>query len=117
MTAANPLTIARSVLAVVHATLAIAVIVWATGLVLAAASPWLYAPLGLAGVPLLLAVPGLYRDDRETYRWLSLMLVLYVGAACVETIASMRSDSAAIVILSAAVAELYILMILLKHRR
>jgi uncharacterized membrane protein len=114
MTAANPRTIARYILAVLHAALAIAVIVWAAEMVLVAASPWLLAPLALSCVPLLIAVPGLYSDQHETYRWLSLTLVLYIGAACVETIASLRSDSVALVILGAAVGELYILMILLR---
>jgi uncharacterized membrane protein len=114
MTADNVRTIARSLLAVVHAALVVAVVAWASGMALAAASPWLVALLALSCVPLLLAVRGLYQDNRETYRWLSLTLVLYVGAACVETIASLRSDCLAIAILGCAVAELYILMILLR---
>lgn len=39
-------------------------------------------------VPLVVALPGIAARRRRTCQWLSVALVVYVGAACVEVIAS-----------------------------
>lgn len=58
-----------------------------THVALVAALPLLMGPaLGLAlAVPLLAALPGLWRGRAYTFGWCSMLVVFYVGAAVVAT--------------------------------
>ena len=65
-------------------------------------------------LPLALSVRGLWRRQITTLRWLSLLFVLLVGVGVVEVLASNRGgiESA---FLGAALLELSLVMILLRH--
>src|SRR5690606_18396342 len=60
--------------------------------------------------PLVLAIPGLYRGRRYTFRWLALALVAYAGLAATEVVASLGTSVAASIALLAALIELGLLL-------
>ena len=69
----------------------------------------------VAALPLLLALPGLARRDRKTYQWLSVALVLYIGAALVEVVATLGASVFSGVALFAALLELVLLLALIRE--
>ncbi len=93
-----------------HAVLIAAVVAGLLGASLPAAGGLVAA--AAAALPLLLAVPGLYRARRYTFQWLALALVVYAGAAIVEVVASLGRSLAAAVVLLAALLEIALLYML-----
>ena len=73
------------------------------------------ALLVLAASPLLLALPGLYRHRRTTYRWLALVLVPYAGLAAAEVVATLGSSPFAGIALLASLVELALLFALVSR--
>jgi uncharacterized membrane protein len=71
----------------------------------------------VAALPLLLAVPGLVRGRRYTCQWLAVLLVLYAGAASVEVVAAAGQAHAAALALLAALAELGLVLALIRGFR
>jgi uncharacterized membrane protein len=69
------------------------------------------AAAAAATAPLVLAFPGLRRGSRRARQWVALLLVLYIGAAIVEVVASSRRALPALVLLAALV-ELALLVAL-----
>jgi uncharacterized membrane protein len=65
--------------------------------------------------PLLFAIRGLIRERIDTYRWLSLVLVIYIGAGSTEVVASQRTSTAAVVVMLAALAELGVLLTMIRN--
>ena len=65
-------------------------------------------------LPLLLTIRGLIADQRYTYQWLSLVLVIFIGASTTEVVASLRAEPAAIVVMIASVAELLSVLVLIR---
>jgi uncharacterized membrane protein len=68
----------------------------------------------VAAAPLLLAVPGLRRRQRYTYQWLTVVLVIYVGAALVEVVATLGGSLFSGIVLFAALIELVLLLALIR---
>ena len=66
--------------------------------------------------PLLATLPGLARGQRQTERWLAVLLVLYVGATSVEVVARAGAPLVSTALL-AAVAELGVLLVLIRRSR
>ena len=66
--------------------------------------------------PLLATLPGLARGQRQTQRWLAVLLVLYVGATSVEVVARAGAPLVSTALL-AAVAELSVLLVLIRRSR
>lgn len=64
--------------------------------------------------PLLLAGPGLYRARRATYQWVMLLLVIYIGMAVLEVVATLGASMFSSVALLAALCELAILVRLIR---
>lgn len=71
--------------------------------------------LAIALLPLLGAVPGLRAARRYTYQWLTLLMVWYVGVAIVEVLAVSNRISFAAAALAAALAELALLLTLIRQ--
>lgn len=69
----------------------------------------------VAALPLLAAIPGLRRRERRTYQWLTVVLVLYVGAAAVEVVATLGASVFGGVVLFAALVELVLLLRLIRE--
>ncbi|MBN1237701.1 MAG: DUF2069 domain-containing protein [Gammaproteobacteria bacterium] len=69
----------------------------------------------VAAAPLLLAVPGLRRRQRTTYQWMSVALVIYVGAAAVEVVATLGASVFSGIALFSALAELVLLLQLIRE--
>ena len=113
MTTRGPRTVLRILVWVCHSVLLLAIAAWL--LALPSPQPWLIALVAVSFAPLLLALRGLYNDQRYTYRWLSVVLVIYVGAGSTEVVASQRTAPAAALVMLAALAELCILMILIRN--
>ncbi len=113
MTLTEPRSLYRSLLWLCHVTLVVAMASWLLALPLP--QPWPVVLLALLIAPLLIATRGLYNDRRYTYQWLSLVLVICIGASLVEVIASQRTASAAVVVMLAALAELLILPPLIRN--
>jgi uncharacterized membrane protein len=65
--------------------------------------------------PLLFSIQGLIREQIDTYRWLSLVLVIYIGAGSMEVVASQRTSAAAVVVMLAALAELSVLVTMIRN--
>jgi uncharacterized membrane protein len=75
------------------------------------------ARLGLATVallPLIAAIPGLARSSRYTYQWVTVALVIYIGMAAVEVVASLARSLPATIVLFAALIELFLLLGLIR---
>jgi uncharacterized membrane protein len=68
-----------------------------------------------AAAPLLLAVPGMRRRQRYTYQWLTVVLVIYVGAAAVEIVATLGASLFSGIVLLAALLELILLLGLIRE--
>jgi uncharacterized membrane protein len=81
----------------------------------ATASRALVAALIVA--PLLATLPGLVRGRREVEHWLAVLLVLYVGATSVEVVARAGAAPLVSAALLAAVAELGLLLALIRRSR
>lgn len=64
--------------------------------------------------PLLLAVPGLAERRRATYQWLMLLLVIYIGMAVLEVVATLGASMFSSVALLAALVELASLVRLIR---
>ena len=103
----------RSLVWICHVSLIVAFVLWI--LALQPPQPWPGIVLAVLIAPLLIAAGGLYRDQRYTYQWLSLVLVIYSGVGIVEVIASQRSTSAAVVVVLATGAELLIVLSLIRN--
>lgn len=65
-------------------------------------------------VPLLLAVPGLAELRRATYQWLMLLLVIYIGMAVLEVVATLGASVFGSAALLAALIELAVLVRLIR---
>jgi uncharacterized membrane protein len=110
MTQSQSRQLLRALLGICHVVLISA----AATCALALAQAWPIVAV-LAIVPLLFAAKGLYLDSGRTYQWLSLVLVLYIGIGSVEVIASQRETTSAIAVMMAALAELLLLMSLIRN--
>ncbi|MGI9259715.1 MAG: DUF2069 domain-containing protein [Gammaproteobacteria bacterium] len=95
-----------------HACLIVATVAWSLSLRMPGPLPAIMIALLL--IPLLLTIRGLIADQRYTYQWLSLVLVIFIGASTTEVIASLRAEAAAIVVMIASVAELLSVLILIR---
>lgn len=84
-------------------------------LTLAAAAAGKAVLFGIAVLPLLAAVPGLRAGRSYTYQWLTLLMVWYVGVAIVEVLAVSNRFSFAAAALAAALAELALLLALIRQ--
>ena len=69
----------------------------------------------IVAAPLLLAVPGLRHERRYTYQWMTVVLVIYVGAAAVEVVATLGSSVFSGIALFAALLELVLLLRLIRE--
>lgn len=69
-----------------------------------------------AVAPLLVPLPAFWRGRPGVAPWLALLLVLYIGAACIEVVARGASSLAANAALLAATAELALLLVLTRRR-
>lgn len=76
---------------------------------------WLILLTAVMIAPLLFAIRGLIRERIDTYRWLSLVLVIYIGAGSTEVVASQRTSAAAVVVMLAALAELGVLLTMIRN--
>lgn len=103
------------VLPVLHATLIVALFV----LLWRSAVPWTWAVglFSVLGAPLLVAAVGLVRRDSYTYQWLAILLVIYIGGAAVEVVATRGRVLVASIVLLAAALELGVLLVLIRARR
>lgn len=113
MTLAESRSLFRSLVWICHVTLVVAIALWL--LVPPPHRPWPIVLFALLIAPLLIATRGMYSDRRYTYQWLSLVLVICIGAGIVEVVASQRTASAAVVVMLAALAELLILPTLIRN--
>ena len=95
-----------------HASLIVATVAWSLSLRMPGPLPAVMIALLL--LPLLLTIRGLIADQRYTYQWLSLVLVIFIGASTTEVVASLRAEPAAIVVMIASVAELLSVLILIR---
>jgi uncharacterized membrane protein len=111
MTPAEPRLVLRSVAGICHLILITATAKWCLDLSQALPAIWIVAPIA----PLLLAARGLYQDDGRTYQWLGLVLILYVGIGSVEVVASQRASTSAAVVMLTALAEIAVLMSLIRN--
>ncbi len=115
MTAAGWRTGQRLLVAICHAVLLGATAAWC--LTLQPTGPLSALLIAAASLPLLFAVRGLLRDQRYTYQWLRLVLVLYTGASSAEVVASQRTAPAAVIMMAAALSELLLVLVLLRFAR
>jgi uncharacterized membrane protein len=106
-------TVSRTLLWICHIVLLVATVAW----LLARPSPqlWLILLSAVMITPLLFATRGLVREQIDTYRWLSLVLVIYIGAGSTEVVASQRTSVAAVVVMLAALAELSVLVTMIRN--
>ena len=85
----------------------------------AAVTPATSGPRALAATlivaPLLATLPGLVRGQRKVEQWLAVLLVLYAGATSVEVVAHVGTAPLFSAALLAAVAELGVLLALIRH--
>ncbi len=95
-----------------HACLIVATVAWSLSLRMPGPLPALMIALLL--IPLLLTIRGLIADQRYTYQWLSLVLVIFIGASTTEVVASLRAEPAAIVVMVASAAELLSVLMLIR---
>jgi uncharacterized membrane protein len=103
----------RSVALAAHTTLA-ATLAWLT--LTAGTSAMTRAVMCVAAVvPLVATLPGLAGGRRTVERWLALLLVVYVGAATVEVVATSGRAALASIALLAAVAELGLVLALIRR--
>lgn len=70
--------------------------------------------IGLLLIPLLLTTRGLIADQRYTYQWLSLLLVIFVGASTTEVVASLRAEPAAVAVMVTSLTELLCILALVR---
>lgn len=100
----NPLAAMRGVVLAAHATLLVALPAWlgVTGAVLA--------------VPLLLAVPGLWRGHRYTYQAGTLLVLPYLGGLLMEAFAAPDTRVPALPLATVAVAEFCALVLYVRLR-
>jgi len=105
--------VSRSLLCICHIVLLVASAAW----LLARPSPelWLILLTAVMIATLLFAIRGLIRERINTYRWLSLVLVIYIGAGSTEVVASQRTSAAAVVVMLAALAELGVLVTMIRN--
>ncbi|MFL2547377.1 MAG: DUF2069 domain-containing protein [Candidatus Rariloculaceae bacterium] len=103
----------RTLVGICHLLLIIAAATWA--LSLQQSLPIIAVASAAAVVPLALGIRGLYLDKADTYRWLGLVLVLYIGFGSVEVITSQRESLSAVVMMMAALAEVLLLMSLIRN--
>jgi len=102
----------RALTLLLHVILAVTVSVWAVRLELPA--PWgLVAPASVAA-PLLLGVPGLLTPRRGSYSRVAVLLVAYVGGSVVEVVASQRSTWPPVAALVTSLAELLLVLALIR---
>lgn len=108
-------TVSTTLLWICHVVLLVASAAW----LLARSSPqlWLILVTAVMIAPLLFAIRGLIREQVDTYRWLSLVLVIYIGAGSTEVVASQRASAAAVVVMLAALAELSVLVTMIRNAR
>ena len=106
-------TVSTTLLWICHVVLLVASAAW----LLARSSPqlWLILVTAVMIAPLLFAIRGLIREQIDTYRWLSLVLVIYIGAGSTEVVASQRASAAAVVVMLAALAELSVLVTMIRN--
>ena len=83
----------------------------------AGVTPWSELAAALPAAPLLASVPGLLARRPASAAWLAVLLVVYCGAACVEVVASFGSSRAASFALLAALAELGLVLMLVRRWR
>ncbi|HEU4617984.1 MAG TPA: DUF2069 domain-containing protein [Gammaproteobacteria bacterium] len=69
-----------------------------------------------AAAPLLAVLPGLYRGSVRTYQWTGLLMVLFAGAATVETVATLGRSPLVSLMLLASLLELALLFVLTRRR-
>ena len=77
-------------------------------------SAWRLLAAAVIVAPLLATLPGLARGQRQTERWLAVLLVLYAGATSVEVVARAGAPLVSTALL-AAVAELGVLLVLIRR--
>ena len=73
--------------------------------------------IALLLIPLFLTIRGLAADQHYTYQWLSLVLVVFVGASTTEVVASLRAAPGAVAVMIVSVTELLSVLMLLRHER
>jgi len=112
MTANDWRTVSRTLLWICHIVLLVASAAWL--LEQPSLELWLILLTAVLIAPLLFAIRGLVRDQVGTYRWLSLVLVIYIGAGSTEVVASQRASAAAVVVMLAALAELGVLVTVIR---
>ncbi len=95
-----------------HACLIVATVAWSLSLRMPGPLPAVMIALLL--IPLLLTIRGLLADQRYTYQWLSLVLVIFIGASTTEVVASLRAEPAAIVVMLASATELLSILMLIR---
>jgi len=71
--------------------------------------------LAVCLLPLALALPGLAAGRHRTRQWLALLLVVYIGAAAVEVVATLGSARACAAVLLIALLELALLFALSRR--
>ena len=113
MTANEWRTVSRTLLWICHIVLLVASAAWL--LEQPSLELWLILLTAVLIAPLLFAIRGLIRDQVDTYRWLSLVLVIYIGAGSTEVVASQRASAAAVVVMLAALAELSVLVTMIRN--
>ena len=95
-----------------HACLIVATVAWSLSLRMPGPLPAIM--IGLLLIPLLLTIRGLIADQKYTYQWLSLVLVIFIGASTTEVVASLRAAPAAVVVMMASAAELFFVLLLIR---
>lgn len=78
--------------------------------------PWRQVAISIGALPLLATLPGLLAGRRRAMLWLSLLLVVYSGAAVTEAVASRGTNRLASLAALLAVVEIGVLPILSRRR-
>ena len=81
------------------------------------ASPARELTLGAAVLPLLVTVPGLVNGRRSSEQWLTLLLVVYAGAAAVEVVANAGAAFFGSLALLASLCDLGLLLAIIRRSR
>ena len=79
-------------------------------------TPWRQIAISIGALPLLATLPGLLAGRRRAMLWLSLLLVVYSGAAVTEAVASGGANRLAGLAALLAVVEIGVLPILSRRR-
>jgi uncharacterized membrane protein len=84
------------------------------GLLILAFPVWLGATGALLALPLVLAMPGLWRRRAYTYAWSSLLVLLYLGGLLMEAFASPANKYPALILAGVVVVEFCALVLYVR---